>query len=91
MRRPIFVPILCALALAGCDAAPPAPAKSAQTQEEQQAEEASALRTHIQTPIDKAKGVEDVQAAHDAEQAAAVDAMEAGEEVPADEGGDAGE
>ena len=61
MRRPMLVPILCLFALAACDAAPPAPAKAPQTQEDQQEAEASALREHIQTPIDKAKGVDAVK------------------------------
>ena len=87
MRRLLLPCALGLLALSACDAAPPAPAKAAQTREDQQDEEASALRRHIQTPIDKAKGVEDIQAAHDAGQRDSVDAQEAGEDAPAQDAG----
>ena len=85
MRRPLLVPILCTFALAACDAAPPAPAKAPQTQEDQQEEEASALREHIQTPIDKAKAVDEVREDHDSEQADTIDAAGAGDEVTDEE------
>ena len=81
MRLPIILAAV--LALAACDAPPP----ERQSAEAKQAREASDLREHIQTPIDKAKGVEDIQEAHDAEQRAAIDALEAGEDVPVDDAG----
>jgi hypothetical protein len=80
--RPTTVAIA-VLALAACDAPPP----ERQSEEAKQAREASDLREHIQTPIDKAKGVEDIQKAHDADQREAIDALEAGEAVPADDAG----
>jgi hypothetical protein len=68
MRLPAV--FLLALALAACSEAPP---PERQSEEARAARDNSDLTQAMQTPIDKAKAVEDVQATHDAEQARAID------------------
>ena len=58
------------LALASC-AEPPPPER--QSEGAKQARDASQLRKEIQTPIDKAKGVEDVQEQQAEDQANAIE------------------
>lgn len=59
MRRlPQLLPLLALLVLAAC-AEPPPPER--QSADAKQAREHREVRDAIQTPIDKAKGVEDVQ------------------------------
>lgn len=74
MRRlPLPLPplaLLALLVLAAC-AEPPPPER--QSADAKKAREHRELRDAIQTPIDKAKGVEDVQEEHDQDQAAAIE------------------
>ena len=72
---PLLILCTCAF-LAGCNASPPPPER--QSEEAKAARDNSDLTQAIQTPIDKAKAVEDVQEAHDAEQRDAIDEQEEG-------------
>jgi hypothetical protein len=71
MRRlPTLLLSLPILALSAC-AQPPPPER--QSAEAKKAREASELREHINTPIDKAKAVEDVQEKQADDQRAAIE------------------
>jgi hypothetical protein len=65
MRTPFVLPLLAAmLSLAACDLAPPPERMS---EEAKKAREHHELNDAIQTPIQKAKGVEDIQMQSDEE------------------------
>lgn len=87
MRLPAIAFLALALAACGSDDPPPEPqvAESTEATEAAPAEdEATELRDHMQSPIDKAKAVEGLQEDYDSGQA---DAIEDAEGEPLDDSG----